>query len=160
MRSLIAIKLIFAIIFMFTLTVNGQKNCDKYVIKNCEAFGTPFKYSGQSKSALFEVGQKSILSITAFAGFEYRISLCAEKNMKGIFFRIRENDTNRTLLYDSSIEEEDFLEKMFYVKKTKDLLIEVVVPEGDLALDEQDYKKRFGCVGVLIEYDKRSDLGF
>lgn len=160
MRSLRTIILSFIILFSVFTSLFGQKTCDDYVIKNCEAYGEPFRYSGQSKTALFELGQKSHFSITAFQGFEYRVSICAEKNLKGIFFRIREDNTNRSILYDSSTEEEDYLEKMFYVKTTKNLFIEVVVPEGDTPPQEIAYRKRFGCVGVLIEYDKRKDLGF
>jgi len=160
MKNLISLLLSFIIVYSFNSTVYSQKKCTDYVINNCEEFGPPFKYSGQSKSALFELGQKSLFSITVYESFEYRISLCTDKNMKGILFRIREDNTNKTILYDSSVDENNYLEKMFYVKNTKNLFIEVVVPEGDIPVEEQSYKKRFGCVGVLIEYNKRKDLGF
>lgn len=160
MRNLIIIFLSFIIVFSFNTIAYSQKKCDDYVIRNCDSYGPPFKYSGQSKSAIFELGQKSLFSITVYKGFEYRISLCAEKNMKDVLFRIREDNTNKTILYDSSVDEEDFLEKLFYVKSTKNLLVEVYVPEGDIPIEEQTYKKRFGCVGVLIEYDKRKGTGF
>lgn len=160
MKGLLIIISSFIFLCSFNNSAYSQKQCKNYVVKNCDAYGDPFKYSGQSKSALFEIGQKSLVSVTVYAGFEYRVSICAQKNMKNIYFRIREDNTIRSVLYDSSVEEEDFLEKMFYVKTTKNLLIEVIVPEGDVALDQQEYEDRYGCVGVSIEYDKRKSLGF
>lgn len=160
MRRILSIGAIIIITLLFAESVYSQKKCKSYAIENCGSYEKPFKYSGQSKSALFEKGQKSLFKITVYNGFEYRVSICAEKNMKEIYFRIREDNTNKNILYDSSVEEEDFLEKMFYVKNTKNLFIEVIVPEGDTPIEEQKYKKRFGCVGVLIEYNKRKSLGF
>ncbi|HAZ03330.1 MAG: hypothetical protein A2W97_10190 [Bacteroidetes bacterium GWE2_40_63] len=138
----------------------SQGKCKNYHQSNCEAYGFNFKYSGQSKNAVFEKGQTSIFKLVCYEGFEYRISLCADKKLTGIYFRIREDNTNRNILFDSSTDEEGFLEKIFYVEKSKNLLIEVVVPEGDVASESAEYDELFGCVGVLIEYNKRSDTGF
>jgi hypothetical protein len=79
--------------------------------------------------------------------------------MKGLFFRLREDNANKTILYDSSVEEVDYLEKMFYINTTKNLFVEVVIPESDIPLETQSYQKRFGCVGVLIEYNRRVSTG-
>ncbi len=160
MRNIFVIGITVIISLLFIETGYSQKKCTNYINNNCDNFGKPFKYSGQSKNALFEKGQKSLFKITTYNGFEYRVSLCADRYLKGIYFRIREDNTNRTILYDSSIKDDNYLDKMFYVKKTKNLIIEVIVPDGDIPVEEQSYKKRFGCVGVLIEYNKRKDLGF
>lgn len=160
MKQSCAILTLVILSFFFVAPIFGQKKCDGYVLKNCEPYDQPFKYSGQSKNGLFELGQKSLLKISVYDGFEYRVSLCSEKNLKGIFFRLREDNTNKTIIYDSSVEEDSYLEKMFYVNETKNLYIEVVVPEGDTPPEEQSYKERFGCVGVLLEYNKRVGMGF
>lgn len=160
MKRVLNILIVFVFIFSITTTGFSQKKCDGYVLKNCGAYEKPFKYSGQSKNGLFELGQKSLIKITVYDGFEYRVSLCADKTMKGLYFRLREDDVNKTILYDSSVEEEDYLEKLFYVNTTKNLYVEVVVPEGDIPVEEQSYRNRFGCVGLLIEYNRRKDLGF
>ena len=160
MKQSCSILILVMVTFLFAAQSFGQKKCDGYLLKNCEPYDKPFKYSGQSKNALFELGQKSLLKISVYDGFEYRVSLCSEKSLKGIFFRLREDNTNRTILYDSSVEENNYLEKMFYVNSTKNLYIEVVVPEGDVPPEQQSYNERFGCVGVLLEYNKRGDVGF
>ncbi len=150
-----------AVLFTFiTVQVYGQGNCSNYVIKKCEAFGFDFKYSGQSKSAVFELGQKSDFKLVVYKGFEYRVSLCAEKNLKGLYFRIREDNSARTIIYDSSTEQVDYLEKTFYTEKSRNLIIEVIVPESTVPVESQDYKDRFGCLGVLVEYNKRPKSGF
>jgi hypothetical protein len=146
--------------FLLPSMAFSQKKCTKYVIKKCEAFGFDFTYSGQSKSALFELGQKSDFKLAVFKGFEYRVSLCADKNLKGIFFRIRENNAAKTIIYDSSTEAVDYLEKVFHSEKSRNLIVEVIVPESVVPVEEQDYDDRFGCVGVLIEYNRRLDSGF
>lgn len=157
-------KIIFTILPFVLLTIVNQAvsqdKCTDYDLKNCEAYGDPYKYSGQSKNAYFEKGQTSDFKLVCYAGFEYRVSLCPHKNLEGIFFRIREDNVNRNILYDSSTEEVDYLEKMFYVEKSKNLIIEVIVPEDDKPKSEQKYRKRFGCVGVMIEYNRRASTGF
>lgn len=160
MKKRLLIALAFILSLFIATPVFCQKECTDYAGKNCGIYGKPFRYSGQTKNALFELGQKSQFKITVYDGFEYRISLCADKNLKEIHFKIREDNTTKTVLYDSSVEEESYLEKMFYVKTTKNLFIEVIVPEGDDPIEDQSYKKRFGCVGVLIEFDRRAGMGF
>lgn len=153
-------NLLFLIVLAIPVLGYSQHDCKKYVEKKCDIYGEPFKFSGQSRNALFEVGQKSMFNLVVYGGFEYRIAVCADKNLKDIFFRIRENDTNKTVIYDSSSEIEDYLEKMFVVEESKNLLIEVVIPDGDTPKEAQSYKERFGCVGVVVEYYRRRDVGF
>jgi hypothetical protein len=138
----------------------AQKDCDKFMMKYCDAYGYDFKYSGQSKTTVFEPGKKSDFKLAVFKNFEYRVSICADKNLEGIYFRIREDNPSKSILYDSSTEEVDYLEKIFGVTKARNLIIEVIVPESDVPLEELSYNKRFGCVGVLIEYNRAPKTGF
>ncbi|MBI9066648.1 MAG: hypothetical protein JEZ09_05105 [Salinivirgaceae bacterium] len=154
------IYILLTLLITFPVASHSQKKCNKYLEKKCDGYGDPFRFSGQSRNALFELGQKSEFKLAVFGGFEYRVAICAEKNLKGIYFRIREDNTNKNILYDSSSEIEDFLEKMFFVEESKNLIIEVIVPEGDEPKEEQDYSDRYGCMGVLIEYYRKNDSGF
>ncbi|NOZ45844.1 MAG: hypothetical protein GXO79_03590 [Chlorobi bacterium] len=148
------------LIFIFSISISSLfcQNCEKTLIK-CDPYGEPFKYSEQSKSAFFEKGQKSSFYMSAFSGTEYSIRICASKTLENIYFRIRENNSTKDLLYDSSTEEVDYLEKQFYVENTKKLIIEVIVPES-MDPEQEKYKDRTGCVGVLIEYHKAPKKGF
>ena len=148
-----------SIIILAISFISYGQNCDDYKWKKCDGYGPPYKYSGQSKSAFFEKGQKSNIHINVYGGFEYSIRICADKNLKGLYFRIREDDFTKKILYDSSTENVDYLEKQFYVENTKKLIIEVIAPESDDPENEK-YEDRTGCVGVLIEYYKAPRRGF
>ena len=50
--------------------------------------------------------------------------------------------------------------KQFYVNDSKSIIVEVVVPKSDLPVEELDYDKTMGCVGVVIEYRKFGKTGF
>ncbi|MCK4664591.1 MAG: hypothetical protein KAT68_17105 [Bacteroidales bacterium] len=158
-RNYKLVLFLFILLLFFIFPAKSQK-CKDYKYKECRGYGPPYKYSQQSKSAYFEKGTKSDFYIVTYGGYEYNITICHERNLKGTYFRIRENNPTKTLLYDSSTGEEEVLDTQFYVEETKKLIIEVIVPEGDKSLDEESYKKRHGCVGVLIEYHRRPTKGF
>lgn len=152
-------RLILAFILSLVYIISSGQNCKDYKLEKCDGYGPPYKYSGQSKSAYFEKGQTSGFSINVYRGFEYSIRICPHKNLKDIYFRIREDNMNRKILYDSSTEDVDYLDKHFYVENTKKLIIEIIVPESDDPENEK-YEDRTGCVGVLIEYYKAPRRGF
>ena len=151
-------KTLFAVSFVFGIIsfVSAQSGC-KNMNSKCDGYGEPYKYSGQSKSGTFELGQTSKFKMTTYGGFEYSVSLCAEKQLKGIFFRIKDQGN---ILYDGQTEGDEMNWKQFYVEDSKSLIIEVVVPEGDESKGEIDYDDTFGCVAVIIEYYKVGKKGF
>lgn len=151
-RIIFSISLIFGIV----LSTSAQSGC-KSMKSKCDGYGEPYKYSGQSKSGVFELGQTSEFKMTTYGGFEYSVSLCAEKQLKGIFFRIKDQGN---ILYDGKIEGDEMNWKQFYVEDSKSLIIEVVVPEGDESKGKIDYDDTFGCVAVIIEYYKVGKKGF
>jgi hypothetical protein len=108
MKSIIS----FAILFFVVFNAYSQ-GCKNYHLKTCEGCGDPFKYSGQSKSAMMEKGQTSTFHIVVYEGFEYCVQISAAKNLKGISFRILEDNPAKTVLYDSSVEGNSYLEKDF-----------------------------------------------
>ncbi len=159
MNKIQAILAFFTIIITPTLSFS-QPDCDRFLKKKCSGYGDPFKFSGQTKSALFEKGQTSSFILVVYEGYEYNVSICPHKDLEGVYFKIREKNPEKTILYDSSVEGEGYLEKQFYSKTSKKLIVEVTVPEGELAPEEEDYEDRIGCVAVLVEYLKSPPKGF
>lgn len=154
-------KLIATVLMLFLIcALSFGQECKDYKWKRCDGFGPPFKYSGQSKAALFAKGQSSDFYIIAYEDFEYSVRICHDKKLKDVFFRIRKADINKQILYDSSTEEIDYLEKQFSSDKTQKLIIEVVVAEGDEDLADVELDDISGCVAVLIEYYRKKNTGF
>lgn len=148
-------------IFIITSTLSySQPDCDRFLKRKCSGYGDPFQFSGQTKSALFEKGQTSSFVLVTFGGYEYVVSICPHKDLEGVYFKIRENNPGKTVLYDSSLDDKEYLEKQFYIKNSKKLIVEVTVPEGELSAVEEEYEDRIGCVAVLVEYLKSPDKGF
>jgi hypothetical protein len=147
-----------ALVLMTMGYANAQSGC-KHIKEHCDGYGDPYKYSGQSKSGTFELGQTSSFKISTYGGFEYSVSLCAEKQLKGTYFRILENSMDGAVLYDGQTEDDEMNWEQFYVEDSKPLYIEVVVPEADNK-EELDYDETFGCVAVIIEYYKVGKKGF
>lgn len=149
------------LVFSLVCTLNVvSQNCDDYQLRYCEGMGKPYKISGQSRQATFEKGQTSVFHLTVYKDFEYSIQICSSKNLKDIYFKIKEDNVAQEVLYDSSVEDNKYLQKEFLSLKTRRLIIEVTVPESDMEVTDEDYDKRVGCVGVLVEYNFPVKKGF
>jgi len=144
---------------LFTNQLSAQSDCKDYV-GTCNGFGSPYKYSGQSKSATMEKGQTSSFKLVTYSNYEYSVSLCSEKQLKGIYFKIYEDTPQKTLLYDGQSENDGMNWKQFFIEKSKMLIVEVTIPPSDKPVEEQEYDDTFGCVAVVIEYYKSSKRGF
>lgn len=160
MNKIFKIALTVSILLIVNLQLSAQKECKDYHVKKCGGYGPPYKYSGQSRSASFEVGESSSFQMSAFEGFEYCITLCSSKQLKGIHFRIIEDNAQKTVLYDGANDESGMLQKEFYIKNSKKLLIEVICPEMNKEAEDINYDRLNGCVGVIIEYHKIGKKGF
>lgn len=160
MKFIYKIALTFSFLILVSLQLSAQSNCKDYHLKKCGGYGSPYKYSGQSRSATFERGESSSFQISAFGGFEYCVTLCSSKQLKGIYFRIIENTPQKTVLYDGSTDESGMLQKEFFIENSKKLLIEVIAPEPENGVEDTDYDRLNGCVGVVIEYHKIGKKGF
>jgi len=153
-------KILFSLLFV-VVTISllvAQSDCKSYHTKKCDGYGDPYKYSGQSKSASFDLGETSSFKMSAFGGFEYSVSLCAERQLEGIYFRILEDTPEKTVLYDGQGDE--MLDEQFFIEDSKKLIVEVVVPKSETPVEELDYEDTNGCVGVVIEYRKVGKGGF
>jgi hypothetical protein len=158
MYKLVYRLLIIAGFILNIFNVATAQEC-KDMKHKCEGYGSPYKYSGQSKGGTFELGQVSQFKMVTFAGFKYSVSLCAEKQLDGIFFRIKEDSENGKVLYDGQKDDDGYNWKQFYIEKSQYLIIEVVAPDKDPS-KELDYEDTFGCVAVTIEYYKVGKKGF
>lgn len=150
-------KIIFPILLaLFSYQLKAQ-NCGDYGKKSCSGYGEPFTMSKQSRSALFELGQSSELYFVAYGKYDYNVTVCHDRRLGDVYFRIKEDNPAKSILYDSSVEDKDELSKQFYVENTKRLIIEVVVPES---IKDVDYEDRYGCIAVVIEFNRQNKKGF
>ena len=145
-------KIIILLLVAFLATVSGvetnAQDCTDYHQYHCLYGDYTFFYSRQSKSALFKRGQTSELRIVAYGGEEYYISVCAHRKFGQIKYRILEDNETRNVIYDNS--KDGFAESVtFNNKVTRNLIIEVAVPEGD----KKDNDRR--CVGVVVQFRKK-----
>lgn len=139
--------IIFAVILLSTNLSFGQ-DCSDFHEFNCTFADWTYFYSRQSKSALFQKGQKSELRFIAYGNEDYFVSVCTHRKFAPIHFRIFEDNDTKDLLYDNASEE--YINTVsFSNNRTRKLIIEVKVPETAEASDSE--KK---CVGVLIQFKK------
>ena len=148
MKTVIKIAL-FSFIFFLPVKALSQ-DCTDYHQYHCLYADYTFFYSRQSKSALFRQGQSSELKIVAYSGEDYYISVCAHRKFGDIQYKIMEDNPQRTIIYDNS--KDNFAESITFSNEvTRNLIIEVTVPEGD---NKSSNDRR--CVGVVIQFRKSS----
>lgn len=150
------------IVFILTISSNhlmAQSDCNNFHTQFCDGYGDPYKYSGQSKSATMELGETSGFKMTTYGGFEYCVSLCADKQLKGAYFKIKDNNSGE-VLYDGQAEGDEMAQKQFFIEDSKQLIIEVNIPASPEPKENLTYDELVGCVGVIIEYNKTGKKGF
>jgi hypothetical protein len=89
-------KIFLLAMLMGSFGADAFAQCNNFHVYECrKAANRAFKYNGQSKSAYFEQGQKSELSIVVYKGQDYRVSLCSDIEVLGdkIEFRVFEKKT-------------------------------------------------------------------
>jgi len=128
--------------------ISLTQDCTDYHQYHCLYADYTFFYSKQSKSALFRQGQISELRVIAYSGEDYYVSVCAHRKFGDIRFRIIEDNTERRIIYDNSTD--NYSESVIFTNEiTRNLIIEVSVPEGD---NKTSNDRR--CVGVVIQFRK------
>ncbi len=137
------------ILFAFLIPAfSSAQDCTDYHQYHCLYADYTFFYSKQSKSALFRQGQVSELKIIAYSGEDYYIAVCAHRKFGDIRFRIIEDNAGRRVIYDNA--NNDYNESVTFSNEvTRNLIIEVSVPEGD---SQSSNDRR--CVGVVIQFRK------
>ncbi len=140
----IGIALVLAILPIWTVA----QDCTDYHQYHCVYADYSFFYSRQSKSALFRPGQTSELKIVAYTGEDYYIAVCAHHKFGDIRLRILEDTPAQRVIYDNA--KNNYEESITFSNQvTRNLIIEVSVPEGD----EKSANDR-RCLGVVIEFRK------
>jgi hypothetical protein len=120
--------------------------------------GEKWLYNAQSKSGLFNQGMVSKLRCVIYKGMDYRISVCCETVLGDkVSYKIFDSRTNE-LLFDNSTSE-DTQNFEFQSVSTRQLIIEVVVPQGATEKDKHKATDA-ACVGLLIEHKITDKQGF
>ena len=117
-----------------------------------------WQYNAQSKSGLFNQGMVSKLRCVIYKGMDYRISVCCEAIIgEKVNYKIFDARTNEMLFDNKAAEDTQSFE--FQSVSTRQLVIEVVVPQG---ATEKDKHKSMdaACVGLLIEHKMTDKQGF
>src|SRR3954467_2304614 len=136
--------------------------CGQFHKKYCVLEGSRagnWQYNAQSKSGLFNQGMVSKLRCVIYKGMDYRISVCCETQVLGekVNYKIYDARTNE-LLFDNKTAE-DAQQFEFQSVSTRQLVIEVVVPQG--ATEKDKHKSTTAaCVGLLIEHKITDKQGF
>lgn len=175
-------KLIIIAVVIILPSISLGQYCNHFHKKYCSpSEDDMFKLNGQSKSALFNKGQTSELSILVYQKMDYRISLCMDQNLGSqIGFKIYEMkrvnvestdgekstkgvERQRELLYDNS--EDNYAHEIeFTVEKSRRLVVEITIPnDGDGSGKKKSKLLKstdMGCVGILVEHMTTPKTGF
>ena len=120
--------------------------------------GGNWQYNAQSKSGLFNQGMVSKLRCVIYKGIDYRISVCCETILgEKVSYKIYDARTNELLFDNKSAEDTQQFE--FQSVSTRQLVIEVMVPQG--ATEKDKHKSTdAACIGLLIEHKLTDKQGF
>lgn len=138
--------------------------CGQFHKTACRMEGTKsdrkaFQYNSQSKSGLFSQGTTSKMRCVVYKGMDYRMTVCCETTVLGdkINFKIFDGRTQE-LLFDNA-KNEDAPQFEFSAASTRQLIIEVTVPTGEVK-EEKGKPVDAACVGMLIEHKVSERTGF
>jgi hypothetical protein len=135
--------------------------CGQFHRKYCvfeSKSGGKWDYNAQSRSGLFNQGMVSKLRCVIYKGMDYRISVCCETILgEKVSYKIYDSRTNELLFDNKTAEDTQSFE--FQSVSTRQLVIEVVVPQG--ATEKDKHKSTdAACVGLLIEHKITDKQGF
>lgn len=139
-------------------SVCGQFHKSNCIIEGTKADRKAFQYNSQSKSGLFSQGTTSKMRCVVYKGMDYRMTVCAD-NVLGekVNFKIFDGRTLE-LLFDSQ-KNEDTHQFEFQAGSTRQLVIEVAVPTGEVK-EQKGKPVDAACVGLLIEHKVSEKTGF
>ncbi len=138
--------------------VEKSYDCSGFHKDNCPPSELEaFKKNGQSKSAVFRMGQTSEVTIVAHSGHDYRLAVCSDAVFeKEIRFKIK--STHGKLLYDNK--KDDFAQVFeFSCTNSQSMSIELTAPGGENVAEGME-TGALGCIGLLIEHMPSPDTGF
>ncbi len=152
---------IFLVTFIVASGFAQTSVCGQYHKKYCkfeDDKGNAWMYNAQSKSGLFNQGMVSKLRCVIYKGMDYRISVCCETIIgEKVNYKIFDARTNEMLFDNKAAEDTQVFE--FQSVSTRQLIIEVVVPQGATEKDKHKAADA-ACVGLLIEHKITDKQGF
>ena len=121
----------------------GFGQCAGFAKNKCLPKLAPFINSGQMYNTTLLSGDRTELSMTFYAGQNYRILVCAQKELGEIQFKLKDASNNTIFSNKGYGNMWDF-----NVQSTQELTIEVTTPatDPDVALDKS------GCVSILVGF--------
>ena len=134
---------LFALFLIGNNVANAQ--CSSFAKKKCLPSLAPYTHNGQLNNTTLAPGETAEVSMTFYTGQKYRLLVCSESNLAGVFFKLK--DSEHKEIYSSKDKGENQFD--FDVKSTQQLFIEVVVPEAGKAAGDIDPS---GCVSVLVGF--------
>ena len=130
----------------------------KYCVLEKAGKGEKWQYNAQSKSGLFNQGMTSKLRCVIYKGMDYRISVCCDAAIGDkVNYKILDARTSEMLFDNVTAEDTQIFE--FQSVSTRQLIIEVVVPQGATEKDKHKATDA-ACVGLLIEHKITDKSGF
>jgi len=136
----------------------GQFHKTACVMEGTKADRKAFAYNAQSKSGLFAQGSTSKMRCVVYKGMDYRMTVCCETVLgEKINFKIFDGRTQE-LLFDNA-KNEDASQFEFSAGSTRQLVIEVTVPTGEVK-EQKGKPVDAACVGMLIEHKVSERTGF
>ena len=139
-----SIVLIFLSFFIHSLPA---QDCTDYHQYHCTFADYTYFLSRQSTSFLSNRGQSTEVRMVAYGDEDYYVAVCAHRKFGDLHLKIFEDNAARNLIYDNAENEfQNWVE--FTNQTTRNLIIEVTVPEGKSSADDRR------CVGVVIQFRK------
>lgn len=138
-------RFIFIISLFLGLQMQTSAQCKKFTKSECKPLLKPYIYNGQLNSAVLSEGDFAELILTFYSNQEYRIVVCAEKELNNIVFKL--SDLNGNEIFSN--EDHNFVNHWdFSTNTTQQLRVEVSVPETS----KEKEKIRAGCVSILVGF--------
>lgn len=136
------------LLFSLICNLHAFAQC-KNIIKKCLPDIVPYIYTGQLNSVEMAEGESAEMSITFFAGQEYRVVMCASSVLGVLNFKIYDKDHKAIF---SNKEHNDVQQWDFKVNSTEEYTVEIVVPKSNAYKVAQIDNS--GCVGILVGFKK------
>lgn len=152
------ISLMLLAIVCINLPLTSQAPCVTYHrSQGCsQASEAGFIYNSQSKSGLFAKGTTSKLKAIFYSGFDYSISLCADKILGDQIGMVLSDAKTGEVLYDNATDNKaGHME--FSCETTRNMNITITIPGTGPGKGKS---ADAACLGILIEQKPTPKVGF
>lgn len=135
------------LLFLFVLgwilsSSTASAQCTSFTKKKCLPELVPYIHNGQMNTVNLLPGESASTKASFYSGQDYRILVCPNKILEGVYFEVRTSDD--VMVYSSKDTKKD--EWNFNVASTQELMINVFVPPASIENPQP------GCIAVLIGF--------